>query len=223
MLKGLHASRTVRGRVDICFSDGDISSRLLLGDQRHLVHIRYPHRHPNFHCWDRRHWYHAYVPSLSLHTRPLNVNLTEVLLADNFFDVYLHAIPGAKLDSSIGLIQIPPSSISSMQPLNFTIAGTVFSMDVAAQLIPTSQNVAWGGVAGKQYGVVANLGSNSGEGLDFIIGQKFMERYYAVSHGTSLGKGKHELTGSTVVFGRCSTRTLTESDLLRRESWFAFK
>ncbi|KAG6381803.1 acid protease [Boletus reticuloceps] len=103
-----------------------------------------------------------------------------VLLADDFFAVYLKAIPGAKLDSNTGLIEIPPSSISSMQPLDFTIADQVFSMDVAAQLIPTDQNTAWGGVSGKQYGVVANLGSNSGEGLDFIIGQKFMERYYAV-------------------------------------------
>ena len=115
---------------------------------------------------------------------------TEILLADNFFDVYLKAIPGAKLDSNTGLIEIPPSSISSMQPLDFTIAGRVFSLDVAAQLIPTSQNTAWGGVAGKQYGVVANLGTNSGEGLDFIIGQKFMERYYAVSSGSSLEKAQ---------------------------------
>jgi len=55
------------------------------------------------------------------------------------------------------------------------IADRVFSMDVTAQLIPTDQNTAWGGVAGKQYGVVANLGTNSGEGLDFIIGQIYGE------------------------------------------------
>ncbi|KAF8448784.1 acid protease [Boletus edulis BED1] len=110
----------------------------------------------------------------------VDTGTTQVLLADDFFAVYLKAIPGAKLDSNTGLIEIPPSSISSMQSLNFTIADRVFSMDVAAQLIPTDQNTAWGGVSGKQYGVVANLGSNSGEGLDFIIGQKFMERYYAV-------------------------------------------
>lgn len=95
--------------------------------------------------------------------------------------MYLRAIPGAKLDSTTGLIEIPPAAISSMQPLNFNIGGTVFSMTVAAQLIPQDQNTAWGGVANKQYGVVSSLGSPSGEGLDFIIGQKFMERYYAVS------------------------------------------
>ncbi|KIO07573.1 hypothetical protein M404DRAFT_8365 [Pisolithus tinctorius Marx 270] len=110
----------------------------------------------------------------------VDTGTTQVLLADDFFDVYRSSIPGATLDKSTGLITIPPSSIPYMQPLNFTIGDTIFSMDVAAQLIPTDQNEAWGGVAGKQYGVVANLGTLSGQGLDFIIGQKFMERYYVV-------------------------------------------
>ena len=38
------------------------------------------------------------------------------------------------------------------------IADRVFTMDVAAQLVPTVQNTVWGGVGGKQYGVVASLG-----------------------------------------------------------------
>ena len=131
-------------------------------------------------------------PSRLLHGVSLDLTQlscsSEVLLADNFFSVYLNAIPGAMLDNTTGLIEIPPSSVSLMQPLNFFIADRMFTMDVAAQLIPTDQNIAWGGVAGKQYGVVSNLGTDSGEGLDFIIGQKFMERYYAVSRSSSLEK-----------------------------------
>ncbi|KAG8221143.1 acid protease [Butyriboletus roseoflavus] len=110
----------------------------------------------------------------------VDTGTTLVVLADDFFSVYMNAIPGATFDSNTTLIEIPPSSIPSMQPLNFSIANRVFTMDVAAQLIPTDQNIAWGGVAGKQYGVVTKLGSDSGQGFDFIIGQKFMERYYAV-------------------------------------------
>ncbi|KIK92610.1 hypothetical protein PAXRUDRAFT_146921 [Paxillus rubicundulus Ve08.2h10] len=105
---------------------------------------------------------------------------TQVLLADDFFTVYMDAIPGAKMDPNTGLLEIPKSSVASMQPLNFTIGCTVFSMDVAAQLIPTDQNTIWGGVESKHYGVLGNLGDPSGEGLDFIIGQKFIERYYTV-------------------------------------------
>ncbi|KAF8414426.1 hypothetical protein L210DRAFT_943335, partial [Boletus edulis BED1] len=55
-------------------------------------------------------------------------------------------------------------------------------MDAAAQLIPTDQNMVWGGVTGKQYDVVSNLRSNSREGFGLVIGQKFMQRYYAVSY-----------------------------------------
>jgi hypothetical protein len=122
-----------------------------------------------------------YYPSTCI----LSDILLVVLLADNFFESYLRAIPGAKLDTNEGLITFPKSSVSEIQPLNFTIGGAVFSLDAAAQIIPIDQNTAWGLPSGVQYGIVSYLGTNSGEGLDFIIGQKFMEKYYAVSCRTA--------------------------------------
>ena len=113
-----------------------------------------------------------------------------VLLANEFFTAYMNAIPGAKFDSKTQLIEIPASSVLHMQPLHFTIADRVFTLDVAAQLIPTDQNTAWGGVAGKQYGVVGKLGKKKGRGLDFILGMVYIERYYTVGSGSSLGKCK---------------------------------
>lgn len=104
-----------------------------------------------------------------------------ILLADDFFESYMRAIPGAEFDKSTGLMSIPASSVSKIQPLNFTIGGTVFSLDAAAQLIPIDQNTVWGLPEGKHYSVVSKFGANSGEGMDFIIGQKFMEKFYAVS------------------------------------------
>lgn len=41
-------------------------------------------------------------------------------------------------------------------------------------------NTAIGGVDGAIYLVVADIGSNSGSGLDFINGYTFLERYYTV-------------------------------------------
>jgi hypothetical protein len=65
-------------------------------------------------------------PSPRLHAHSLDLTRIssplEVLLMDNFFAVYLDAIPGAKLDSHTRFIEIPPSSISSMQLLNFMTA-----------------------------------------------------------------------------------------------------
>ncbi|KIK41818.1 hypothetical protein CY34DRAFT_12798 [Suillus luteus UH-Slu-Lm8-n1] len=105
---------------------------------------------------------------------------TLVMLADNFFAKYLNAIPGAYFDTSVGLAVIPSSSVAGMRHLNFTIGGHVFSLDTAAQLIPLDQNTVWGGQTGVQYGTVTSLGTDSGAGLDFIIGQKFMEKYYVI-------------------------------------------
>ena len=102
----------------------------------------------------------------------------------------MNAIPGATLDNTTGLMEIPLSSIPLMQSLNFTIAGQVFAMDVAAQLIPTDENTILGLDPTKQYGVVAPW-NPLGDEIGFILGMKFMERYYAVSRGSSLEKRKH--------------------------------
>jgi len=113
-----------------------------------------------------------------------------VLLADDFFAIYVDAIPGAKLDNKLGFLEIPKSSIPKMQPLTFFISGHSFIMDVAAQLIPASQNEYWGGDASKRYGVLANLGFDSGGGFDFVLGQKFLERYYSVGINSYLSPSR---------------------------------
>lgn len=81
------------------------------------------------------------------------------------------------------------------------IAGKTFTLDVAAQLVPPTQNIAWGGDSGKQYAVVANLGDDGPDGLGFILGMTFMERYYTVSCGSSLEKRK--LIDSLLAGVRC--------------------
>ena len=100
-----------------------------------------------------------------------------------------------------------------MRPIHFVIGDMNFTLDVAAQLVPPSQNAAWGGVPGKQYGVASPLGSNSGSGLDFIIGMLVMERHYTVS-----GRSCLEGIDSLIMFGRCLTRTLNALGLPGRES-----
>jgi len=111
----------------------------------------------------------------------VDTGTTLIYIADDWYTTYQNSIPGAYYDEEYtGLIVIPDSSIPLLQPFDFYIGGTTFTLDPIAQLLPQDQNVAWGGEPGLQYGYIGPLGSPSGEGLDFIIGQKFMERYYAV-------------------------------------------
>ncbi|KAG1738545.1 acid protease [Suillus lakei] len=122
---------------------------------------------------------HAIIPQSTAGV--VDTGTTLVLLADDFFAVYLDAIPGAYLDvNNTGLIVIPSSSVADMHPLGFKIGGCVLSMDTTAQLFPLDQNAAWGGETGVQYGTISNLGADSGKGFDFIIGEKFMEKYYVI-------------------------------------------
>ena len=61
-----------------------------------------------------------------------------------------------------------------------------FFQQVALELIPNGQiwprslNTAIGGTAGNIYLIVKDNGAKSGSGLDYILGQCFLERFYSV-------------------------------------------
>ena len=71
-----------------------------------------------------------------------------------------------------------------------------------AQLWPTALNEAIGGSADSLYLVVSDLGSSSGEGLDFINGYAFLERFYSVydSANAQIGFAETNFTKATVNF-----------------------
>ena len=57
---------------------------------------------------------------------------------------------------------------------------STFEFTANAQIWPRSLNSAIGGTSGSIYLIVADLGTDSGEGLDFINGQSWLERFYSV-------------------------------------------
>ena len=57
---------------------------------------------------------------------------------------------------------------------------SVFEFTPNAQIWPRSLNTVIGGTAGSIYLIVADLGRDSGSGLDFINGQTWLERFYSV-------------------------------------------
>jgi len=117
----------------------------------------------------------------SSHSGIVDTGTTLIYIADDWFATYLDAIPGSYYDSNVtGLTVIPDMEVPFLAPFTFNIGGKPFILDAAAQLLPKDQNVVWGADPDTQYGYIGPMGQISGTGLDFIIGQKFMERYYAV-------------------------------------------
>ena len=55
-----------------------------------------------------------------------------------------------------------------------------FELTANAQAWPRSLNTAIGGNTNSVYLIVNNLGTPSGEGLDFINGYAFLQRFYSV-------------------------------------------
>ncbi|KAJ7446655.1 aspartic peptidase A1 [Mycena galericulata] len=109
----------------------------------------------------------------------VDTGTTLVLIATNAFTKYKKAT-GGKLDSTTGLLKITSSQFAALSNLNFDIGGNTYTLTPNAQIWPRSLNSAIGGSAGRIYLVVGDLGSSSGEGLDFVNGYVFLERFYSV-------------------------------------------
>lgn len=109
----------------------------------------------------------------------VDTGTTLVLLASDALRRYQTAT-GAVADNNTGLLRLTTAQFNSLQSLFFTIGGTTFELTANAQIWPRSLNTAIGGTAGNVYLIVGDLGTNSGEGLDFINGFTFLERFYSV-------------------------------------------
>ncbi|KAF8204086.1 aspartic protease [Pholiota molesta] len=109
----------------------------------------------------------------------VDTGTTLVLIATNAFTKYKTATGGV-LDNNTGLLKITSTQFSNLQSLFFIAGGATFELTANAQLFPRSLNTDIGGTASSIYLIVNDLGSNSGQGLDFINGYTFLERFYSV-------------------------------------------
>ncbi|KAG6837330.1 hypothetical protein H0H93_011425 [Arthromyces matolae] len=109
----------------------------------------------------------------------VDTGTTLLYIATDAYNRYCDAT-GAVLDGVTGLLRITSAQYSKLQSLFFIINGTPFEFTANAQLWPRSLNTAIGGSSSNIYLVVADMGSNTGSGLDFINGYAFLERFYTV-------------------------------------------
>lgn len=109
----------------------------------------------------------------------VDTGTTLVYIASNAFTKYKTAT-GATLDSTTGLLRITSAQYAKLSSLFFNINGVSYELTPNAQIWPRSLNTDIGGSSSAIYLIVNDIGTNSGEGLDFINGYTFLERFYTV-------------------------------------------
>ena len=131
------------------------------------------------------------------------IGATLVLLATDAFQRYQTAT-GSVLDEQTGLLSITSEQFSKLESLFFTVNNVCilswtsnvalwhcysylfcfdqaqFELTANAQIWPRALNSEIDGVSGNIYLIVGDLGSPSGEGLDFTLGMTFLQRFYSV-------------------------------------------
>ncbi|PAV23029.1 acid protease [Pyrrhoderma noxium] len=114
----------------------------------------------------------------------VDTGTTLLLIATDAFDAYT-AATGAALDSTTGLLSISPENYANLQSLFFHVGDSTFEFTKNAQTWPRALNAAIGGTSSDILLVVGDIGTNSGQGLDFINGFTFLERFYSVFDTTN--------------------------------------
>ena len=71
-------------------------------------------------------------------------------------------------DNNVGLLKLTQAQFDSLESLFFNIGDNTYELTPNAQIWPRSLNSELGGDSGAIYSVVSDLGSPSGQGLDFI-------------------------------------------------------
>jgi len=128
----------------------------------------------------------------------VDTGTTLLMLATDAFQAYQNTT-GATLDSTTGLLTITESQFNSLQSLFFKVGNTTFELTANAQIWPRALNSTLGGDDSKIYLITADLGSNSGSGLDFINGFAFLQRFYSVydTGNSQLGLATTQFTSAT--------------------------
>ncbi|KAF9562690.1 hypothetical protein EC968_005172 [Mortierella alpina] len=105
---------------------------------------------------------------------------TLLSLATPAFEQFQRAT-GAVPDAVTGLLTLTENQFDQLQPLYVHINKVAFKLTPNALIWPRFLNTKIGGAADKIYLIVQDAGSAGGDsGLDFVLGQVFMERFYTV-------------------------------------------
>ncbi|KAL1747026.1 aspartic peptidase domain-containing protein [Schizophyllum fasciatum] len=155
-----------------------------IDDSKHTGDIKYTpvtKQSPASNYWgiDQSIKYGDSVTVLNTNAGITDTGTTLLYLASDAFEAYQKAT-GGKPDNSVGLLSITNDQFEKLESLFFTIGEDTWEFTANAQIWPRALNSAIGGSDDAIYLVVADIGTQSGQGLDFINGYAFLERFYTV-------------------------------------------
>ncbi|KAI9460631.1 aspartic peptidase A1 [Lactarius psammicola] len=128
--------------------------------------------------------YGASTTILSTTAGIVDTGTTLILIATDAFARYKTATGGVN-DAPTGLLRITSTQFNNLQSLFFTTGGRTFELTANAQIWPRALNTLIGGTSTRIYLIVNSIGTPSGQGLDFINGYTFLERFYSVFDTTN--------------------------------------
>ncbi|KAG2155509.1 aspartic peptidase domain-containing protein [Suillus clintonianus] len=114
----------------------------------------------------------------------VDTGTTLIYIATDAFKRYQSAT-GSTLDEATGFLRITSSQYKTLKNLNFKIGSNTYVLTPNGQIWPRSLNTYVGGSSSAVYLIVNDIGTPSGEGLDFINGYAFLERFYSVYDTTN--------------------------------------
>ncbi|KZT08195.1 acid protease [Laetiporus sulphureus 93-53] len=123
---------------------------------------------------------------------------TLIYLPSSAYNKYVD-YTGATYDDNTGLLKISSSDYDSLDSVYFVIGGTSFEFTANAQIWPRSLNTYIGGDSDSIYLVINDMGDDAEEGLEFIDGMTFLERFYFVynSGSSTVGFATTDYTDAT--------------------------
>ncbi|KAG2144624.1 aspartic peptidase domain-containing protein [Suillus clintonianus] len=114
----------------------------------------------------------------------VDTGTTLIYIATDAFDKYQSAT-GATLDGTTGFLRITSTQYSALKNLDFNVGSNTYVLTPNGQIWPRALNIYIGGSSSSVYLVVNDIGTTSGQGLDFINGYTFLERFYSVFDTTN--------------------------------------
>ncbi|RUP51907.1 aspartic peptidase domain-containing protein [Jimgerdemannia flammicorona] len=104
---------------------------------------------------------------------------TTLIIVDNTVTKALYAkIKGSRFDASSQLYFLPCKNLKALPRFGFTIGGVSFSLSPSEYTVPQWQNNDWAVMPDECISYI--VGQSSMDGIDVIIGQKFLERHISI-------------------------------------------